>query len=1017
MDTGQASLSITVRVSDSGHAVAPFYIVVRGTRFERRAAPNPLPPITFWGTGTAKLPVYVNVWDYDPFTQDQDGDGQYDPVTLPTRTALCTAGWRICVGDSFCLAAPLNMLQNPATYAICAVPAAAGVAFQSSGTASARLWIRVQPRGRLVMSRPYSTSNEPTYYWRYVGDPPVLTRYLNGRISVAPVDVVGTLVLPWMISGDGRPARVGENVYSTYLTSPLDVGVVQQERSAYQTYSHYLGIMCFTGNSQGNYYSTPPNPSYSAALRISTYAPERATAMSIHSMMPGHVRCTGHLYELEIWPDGQASLLRRDRKTGTYSNQYPTVAGVYALDDNPYENVKLDTLLPRAAQNPTPGYASAYNRTANTLIVDTFLEDTAVYGGDRAVALLDMRVGLSGQAVAPLLIGVGAGRGYPRIWLVTEVGEQGVSTAPLQIEVGEQGVALADLALIVGALGAAVAAVRVEVGTTAVAIAPLSVWVHPVGVDASVWWDCSVTVGGVDVSARVLGEVEVEAEAGVARLAHFRLAPTSDPLALFSVGADLVVIAYRPPGSQDWSTLFSGRLATMDIDINTGVLSYSASDGRAAILDAMTASEIADITPGALYSPAVQGHDLVGAALANARMQTVAADLDLSPTGSWRVSPWERAAVPHHEYTRVVDGSLSVQLPRYTEVVNRVDVRFQYRYPVLADRACRVNWSIGGPLNNLWWITRAMLTEAVEQDGWRVEDGAIWSPASGDGHLAAAELTARRRYAQWVTEDYHLTIRAPLSEAAHGSRPGGNATASLSVDYDDAGWVDNPGREPQLAAEGSMAAEPRYPVTDQVADGRGAADAALSTLLSIARVDILRSLRGGRITATVACDPSIDLPDTIAINVGRCVAQGRVIRVVHRLSGDDGRATTEFELACFFTPGSNPDPTDLCPPPPPEHPDPDLAGCVLTLDSVISTDEPDWEETGLRLHYAIHTETESYRYFEQTREHEVTYWTPLRTQFGVDLPPIPTTDVDPVTLQVTAEYSVAVPSDPITLIS
>lgn len=525
-------------------------------------------------------------------------------------------------------------------------------------------------------------------------------------------------------------------------------------------------------------------------------------------------------------------------------------------------------------------------------------------------------------------------------------------------------------------------------------------------------WDVRVSLGGVDVTPRLLAQtVEIECEADMARVARFGLAPNGEPIDLAQSGVAAVEVDYLPPGGSEWHRLFTGRLAEQDIDLTTRALTCTATDARTPDLDAMSAAEIEAITPGGMYSPAVHGEDLTGAALADARVSTLAADLDRSPTGAWRLTPWVASSSPQFvlRESALVDESLSVQLMRFADVLNRVELKFEYRYPALRERWARLSWAYAACTGQFlvlglqpFWLTSASIRSAAETGGWQVQN-LVAGPY--EGQLQTASWWQRIRYAQTVTEEYSLTVHAPLSVTAHGSRRVGERSASLEAQFDTASWAaatDGPVTLPSV----SVATETVTAITDQSADGRTAANLAVSVLLRQARRDILASLRGGRVTATLPLNPLIDLPHTLRIESAGLVAQGRVIRLRHELSGEDGRATTQVELAIYATPGGSTGADDLTPPTPPALPDPDLTGFTAGLGGAIALvgdPEPDWDAPGFAVQYTL------------TGDPGSTTIETVRSQFAVQLPAVPDADAQPVTLPLAATYSVTVPSDDFTL--
>lgn len=983
---GAVRAALGFYVSARGRAVAPLYVVRRNPRFALRAAGDPLPPRTY--SGAAYLALVCNVYD----TVIAGIAGSVESCSL-------RPGLRACMGANVCIAPWLGANITPPMYAICS-PVLPFVAFAGYGAVRLPLLIRVVPTAQAgqvgaKMHLPYLYGS-PEYTFK-----------------IEPVG--GRLVLPLQLGGQGAELYpVGSDrrfAVPTPEVAPVLFGETMNLFSGCNPRELVIGTWSASGISGVSLYWCSLHPD--SPLRVS-------------SMMRGHARYESEGFSWEVWPDGTASLTRwakywgkegltpeggaylRESEFHAYS--FPEVDGVHGIQhryDNylgPYRWIEYTVWTPRVARDDSVHYptdiSSLYDATLAMQVVDTLLEDTAVYGGNRAVVLLDFSIGQTGVAVAPLLVGVGSWRGSVHLWLITQVFAAGVAVAALEINIYFMGG------------GQAVAALLATVAAPAT------------GSDSP--WRYAVRVGGVDVSARILGEIKVEAEAGAARIAEFTLAPVGVALDLAAAGSDSVEIDYCPPEGGEFWRLFSGKLAEHDFDVGSGALACTCSDQRAPLLDALDAPGIEALTPGAVYSPTAQGEGLVGAALAAARLETLAADLDLSPHGSWRLSPWESAASPRFVMRErsLIDESLSVRLMRYADVVPRVEVSFEYRYPLLRERQAVLSWSYSDCAGAFlllgtqpFYLTGDLIAAAGEQDGWVVPDLAA---APSQGNLTAASWTQRRRYVQTVTEVLALSVRAPLAEAAYGARRVGARSATLAAEFEVAAdWESRVALEPQLDLPGfGLLGEARLAMDSQTVDGRAVANTAIQALLMMARREVLASLRGSRVSARVPLNPRLDLPHTVRFETARVTAVGRVVRLVHTLDGERGSAITEIEVAAFATPGVNPADTPLLAPAALTAPAADLAGFAPTLGGAIVRDtlpEPDWEAPGFSVHYSVSTVLVDHDNDPETAPLPATTYAPVRSQFVVHLPAIPDADAQPLTLTHAADYLVAVPIDPFVL--
>ncbi len=158
------------------------------------------------------------------------------------------------------------------------------------------------------------------------------------------------------------------------------------------------------------------------------------------------------------------------------------------------------------------------------------------------------------------------------------------------------------------------AALRINVFEQYRPALPLAITVSDVleapqaGGDAYVW-SARVTLGGVDVSARLTGEIQVDAEENAARVAHFSLAPGGVSISLASLARQPVIIEqvrFDAGGARvGLYRLFTGVVDSPEYDADTRVLTLTCSDARQAKLAAMTREQLDALTPGAVWSPFV----------------------------------------------------------------------------------------------------------------------------------------------------------------------------------------------------------------------------------------------------------------------------------------------------------------------------------------------------------------------------------------------------------------------------
>lgn len=480
-------------------------------------------------------------------------------------------------------------------------------------------------------------------------------------------------------------------------------------------------------------------------------------------------------------------------------------------------------------------------------------------------------------------------------------------------------------------------------------------------------WRLAVSVGGVDMSARLTGTLTVRLEESAARVAEFALLPNAGAIALYQWAAQAVTIdaTVMSLAGADQATyrLFTGVVDVPAYDVVTRVTTLRCTDGLQDVTAAMPRAAV-DTLIGGSWSAAAFRADAEPWDYAQDRLSTIPASFDMDHRRAMRVTDWQPAAAFRTlSEGHIEDGSLAVQWADGASLRNTVRIGFAYRFPRCKLRVWNWGWvypfSLAEIVINGYTIpTTDMVTDALRGTGWdhlyaptfthpprgpiEIDMGgwfAIWVTSDQDlqastkigqtsrfnAQYAVADqdvadklvMTAtsimQRRYVQQIEYAYDITVVHEPSVAAVGELAE-DISASMGVEWNAAAWEgwrkpESPPNGWELGAD-SEADEPPVPVITAPASGEAyvdyapdavsdaaARDAAIETLLAIARAKIWASHRQHRVGATVPFDPRLDLIHTVAIDTDEVSAAGKLRGVTHTLDMQSGRAATRLELA------------------------------------------------------------------------------------------------------------------------
>lgn len=420
-----------------------------------------------------------------------------------------------------------------------------------------------------------------------------------------------------------------------------------------------------------------------------------------------------------------------------------------------------------------------------------------------------------------------------------------------------------------------------------------------------------VTLDGVDVTARVIAPLEVDAEEGAARVATWSMLPSPgvvDPLDW--TGRPVTIDLIRLVGGVSIpSRLFTGVVDVARYDPLARRVDFECTDDLQNVVAALARADI-DALTGAAYLAAVHGEIGDDWAYAQALMEARQASLDANPYGGPRVTAWAGLPVWRTFSTgEIYEDAPALTLPRRRDIVNTVYVSYEYRYYRLRERHAWLSWSasiIGvdayarGYALPDWAAVESALTGTAWTllsstygtgpryvplsgylDGfWHVDNGQAAGVDNVTAHLA-------QRHAQTVTESYTFTVQAPASVAAHGA-VGKTLRGALATTWTADAWE----------ADLSLAPDASAGYVDQAPDApRAVSDQAVAILLDQAKTLILASHRTARVAWTVPCLPEADLDKAAGIAHATLTASGKIVRVTHRVDTDRGEADTRITIA------------------------------------------------------------------------------------------------------------------------
>lgn len=455
---------------------------------------------------------------------------------------------------------------------------------------------------------------------------------------------------------------------------------------------------------------------------------------------------------------------------------------------------------------------------------------------------------------------------------------------------------------------------------------------EPYGAAAAVW-TAVVVLDGVDIGGQVVGAITVEAEEGAARIADVTLRPpagTALDLPAWTGKSLTIDLADASTGVARYPMrLFTGVVDTPELDLAARVVRLRATDDLQGVIDGLTRAELAALI-GGRWSPAIFDGSAVGWRYAQDRLSTVRASLDAFPDGGLRLTDWQPYTTPDlvFDQTRLLDESVSIALADRQGLVNTVVIEFGYRFPRLKAEGFGINYQYVDMtgfaqyvLDGKWFLQRSAVESAISSAGLSILSIAYtampstpiavgpgyWTPnPTVDATLCRGfTATVAYDYAQDIEEAHQITVVCAGSVAAVGAQRQTLSGALEGVyqrppDWETKARLYRASIEtvpPQDLAPVVAGKTTGHDPTLTTESNRAACNAAIETLIDIAKTTIWASHRRNGVSGSVCLNPALDVDKIVEISAAGVHAIGKVRRVRHRMDPETGEAVSEFELA------------------------------------------------------------------------------------------------------------------------
>lgn len=470
--------------------------------------------------------------------------------------------------------------------------------------------------------------------------------------------------------------------------------------------------------------------------------------------------------------------------------------------------------------------------------------------------------------------------------------------------------------------------------------------VNPLVFDSSagyVAWYPSVVIGGVDVSARLTGALQITAGEDAARVASFSVIPASAAqLSAFDSAIVTIDLTLFRTGQQATYRRFTGRVESVEFMPGTRTARIACRDGyQERPMACTTAAEVEALFAGlAKPCPAILAWNEATPspdAYFYGLLATVPGAVCIDSGGAWRVVPWQLGApLASFGAGEVFHDSVVLTRPSRADVPSAIEATLTHRYPRLHSALINLTWDAvtydRHLIDGLQPPPKAMIVQAIEGlSGWLVKgDAGIQSPTPGNYPVITngntfyygipddvAEIIAKRldvtmvkRWYQEVDAVYRVTIdMGGLSERETA------VAAAIQTEFDGSDWETAPSVKATTGLYQANGPTQPTPPTGYEGlrlphpPGNGAIDywgditqAELDAAAEHVAAIALRRAASGKRKQTIAfgrpIDPRWEIGDVLAVAAVGVAGTGQVVAFEDSLDLDSADATSTLTLAC-----------------------------------------------------------------------------------------------------------------------
>lgn len=414
------------------------------------------------------------------------------------------------------------------------------------------------------------------------------------------------------------------------------------------------------------------------------------------------------------------------------------------------------------------------------------------------------------------------------------------------------------------------------------------------------------------------GSLEINKSVNQAKTANLSIAAKCDnnnAIDLYQYAGKIIEIFYS--SKTRYTLLYRGMVAIQKLNIDEKVFELTCTDEKINKINNLSEYQLNNI---GFYSKYIFTENLTTEQNFSKRMESIPYDYYFDDNNRFVLTAWQPKNTPDLiiNTCQILDETFSYSVMNLGEIVNKINLKFQFNYFRKIQRDIKVNYhsGAGGTMFNQWvefsashnFIAappvNAVMT-AANGAGW-VVGNFVYSPIpslAGTGlvvhnleyYAATADWTISKRWVQNIQENIGVELKNSCSIGFFGEKSD-ELSFSVKIENEDDKWAND--YQCYFRPHSNQAANGDY-IIDLSQNAMQEYNNAMLYALNVAKTKMLNSHFGNECNFNYVFTPDLELRHTLGMNTNAIRGNLRVQEFTHSIDFDKKMSVTKIRAKWF----------------------------------------------------------------------------------------------------------------------